>query len=82
MANSKKSCRSAECTTDSVLSRLLDNKRFRKAFFKNKPADVEKLGVALDQETRSFLEKRVCPQISKDIAKFDEKLVLCSSAPD
>lgn len=82
MSNSKKRHNSTECISDAILGRLLDDKQFRKTFFKNRQSDIERFGVTLDQETRAFLEKRVCPQVSKDVARFDEKLVLCSSAPD
>jgi hypothetical protein len=67
---------------DVLLNRLLHDKNFRKKFFESPPSAVEKLGIKLEPETIAFLRNFRRSQVSKDIAIFDEKLVLCSAAPD
>lgn len=66
---------------DVLLDRLLNDKEFRRSFFTNPRVGAEKLGVDFDQGTISLLQNFECPPVSDDIAKFNERLVLCSSAP-
>jgi len=71
---------------DSMLDALFDflvyNRESRKAFFSNPRVTAEKLGIRWGPQIASVLEDLCCLSVSKDIAKFDERLVLCSSIPN
>lgn len=67
---------------DVLLDCLLSDRKFRKVFLKNPLMGIEKLGIKLEPNMVASLRNFHCPPLCRDVAKFNEKLVLCSSAPD
>lgn len=66
---------------DVLLDRLLNDKEFRQAFFINPENEAKKLDIKLDPLILKKLKNFQCPTTSTNVANFDERLVLCSSAP-
>ena len=81
MSESKGNNNSLRLLMDVLLDRLLDDKELRRSFFADPLVGAEKLGVSLDSEAISLLRNFQCPLVSSNVAKFNEKLVLCSSSP-
>ncbi len=67
---------------DILLNRLLNDKEFRQSFLANPIKEAEKLDIKLNPLAIRMLKNFRCPSVSTSIANFDERLVLCSSAPD
>ena len=64
-----------------LLDRLLNDREFRQAFFANPECEAKKLDIKLDPLMLRELKSFQYPTISNGVANFDERLVLCSSAP-
>lgn len=64
---------------DVLIDRLLNEREFRQAFFANPEKEAKKFKVHLDPQILKKLRSYQCPSITKGVANFDERLVLCSS---
>ncbi len=81
MSESQINFNNIETFINNHLDHLLNDKEFRQSFFNDPKKFLKNPDVNMPPEIISILQKFRCPQISDNVTSFNDKLVLCSSAP-
>jgi hypothetical protein len=63
-----------------IEERLISDREFRKAFFNNPVRCLKDACIEPTSEIVKFLKNFDWPEIDRNVANFNEKLVLCSSS--
>lgn len=65
---------------DQLEDYLLNDRKFRNEFFNNPIKGLESIHIKSTPEITQFLKDFNWPKVDKNVEKFNEKLVLCSSS--